>query len=75
MKILEKTLLKTMSKHVQDKAAIVHSQHGFTNGKLWLVSLRACSEEMAGMMGEGRAVVIYLDFCKACYVVFLQPNW
>lgn len=75
MKILEKTLLKTVSKHMQDKAALVHSQHGFTNGKLWLVSLRACSVEMVGVVGEGRAVFVYLDFCKACYVVPLQPNW
>lgn len=53
-----------------------HGQaHGFTNGKLWLNNLRDCSEEVAGMVGKGRPVVIYFDFHKACYMMSLQPNW
>lgn len=74
-KILEKTLLETMSRHMEGKNTIGNNQQGFTNGKLWLNSLSACSEEMADMVGEGRAVVIYLDFHKACYIISLQPNW
>lgn len=38
-------------------------------------NLTACSEDMAGMVGKGRAVVIYLDFPKACYMISLQPKW
>lgn len=47
MKILKKTPLKAMSRDMEGKKAIENSQHGFTNGTLWLMYLRAHFEEMA----------------------------
>lgn len=47
---------------MEDKEAIGKSQHGFTNSKLWLTNLRACSRKMAGMVCEERTVIVHLDF-------------
>lgn len=57
-RILEKTLVKTMCSHMEDKK--MKEQHGFTNCKLWLNSLSACSEEMASMKNERKGYLSQL---------------
>ncbi|PKU46639.1 rna-directed dna polymerase from mobile element jockey- hypothetical protein [Limosa lapponica baueri] len=55
-KIMEKILLKSLLRHMENKEVTGDSQHGFTKGKSCLTNL----------VDKGRATdVIYLDLCKA----------
>ncbi|KAJ7412657.1 rna-directed dna polymerase from mobile element jockey-like [Pitangus sulphuratus] len=59
-------MVETISRHMKDKEIIRISQHGFTKGKSCLTNLMNFSDEMTGLVDEGRAVDIdYLDWSKA----------
>lgn len=71
-RILEKTLVKTMCSHMEDKKVIWNSMDSQTTNCGWTVWVLALRRWLAWWMKEE---VIYLSFCKSCYMVFLQPNW
>ncbi|PKU36532.1 rna-directed dna polymerase from mobile element jockey- hypothetical protein [Limosa lapponica baueri] len=69
-KMMERLILGTISKHMEEKKAIRSSQHGFTKGKSCLTNLIAFYDGMTGWMDEGRVVdVVYLDFSNAFHTV------
>lgn len=70
-RILEKTLVKTMYSHMEDKKVIWDSMDSQTTNGGWTVWVLALRRWLAWWIKE----VIYLSFCKACCMVFLQPNW
>lgn len=71
-RILEKTLMKTMCRHMDDNKAVGNSMDSQTTNCVWTVWVLALRTWLAWWMKEE---VIYLGFCKACYMIFLQPNW
>lgn len=69
---LEETLVKTMCSHKEDEKVIWNSMDSQTANCGWIVWVLALRRCLAWWMKEE---VIYLGFCKACCMVFLQPNW
>ncbi|GAB0177906.1 mitochondrial enolase superfamily member 1 [Grus japonensis] len=62
-KVLEKLIMKTIFRHMNNKKAIRSSQHGFTKGKLTNLNLY---DETTCLINKERARdIVYLDFSKA----------
>jgi len=65
-KVVELFILDVISKLVEEREVIRHSQHGFTKGQSCVINLIAFYAVMTIWVDEGEAVdVVYLDFSKA----------
>lgn len=65
-KVVELFILDVISKLVEEREVIRHSQHGFTKGQSCVINLIAFCAVMTIWVDEGKAVdVVYLDFSKA----------
>lgn len=65
-KVVELFILDVISKLVEEREVIRHSQHGFTKGQSCVINLIAFYAVMTIWVDEGKAVdVVYLDFSKA----------
>lgn len=65
-KIMEKTVLGDMERHLKNKAGIRHSHHGFIKGKSRLRNLILFHDKVTCLVEEGKAVALtFLDFSKA----------
>ena len=63
---MEKLILETISRHMNNKKIIRISQHGFTKGKSCMTNLINFYDEMTVLVDEGRAVdIVYMGFRKA----------
>ncbi|KAJ7413206.1 hypothetical protein BTVI_43914 [Pitangus sulphuratus] len=64
-KIMEKTLLEAILRHMEDRELTQDSQQGFAKGKSCLTNLEVfCGEMTISVDKERAADVIYLDLCK-----------
>ncbi|PKU40014.1 rna-directed dna polymerase from mobile element jockey- hypothetical protein [Limosa lapponica baueri] len=62
-KVVEQTILETISKHMKDSKMVGSSQHGFMKEKSCLSNLMVFYSEMIGSVDARRAVyVVYLVF-------------
>lgn len=65
-KMMEQTVLKTITKIIKDKMMIEKSQHGFTKVKLCLTHLTAFSDEIMGSVDlQTASDAVYLDLKTA----------
>jgi len=65
-KIKEQFILSAVTRHVKDNQGIRPIQHGFMKDKSCFTNLISFSDQVAHLVGEGKAVdVICLDFSKA----------
>ncbi|KAF1475360.1 hypothetical protein FQV18_0003892, partial [Eudyptula minor novaehollandiae] len=65
-KIMERFILRALTRHERDNQGIRPSQHGFTRGRSCLTNLISFYDQVTRLVDEGKAVdVVYLDFSKA----------
>ncbi|KAF1451556.1 putative RNA-directed DNA polymerase from transposon X-element, partial [Spheniscus demersus] len=65
-KIMERFILRALTRHVRDNQGIRPSKHGFTRGRSCLTNLISFYDQVTRLVDEGKAVdVVYLDFSKA----------
>ncbi|KAF1548265.1 RNA-directed DNA polymerase from mobile element jockey, partial [Eudyptula albosignata] len=65
-KIMERFILRALTRHEWDNQGIRSSQHGFTRGRSCLTNLISFYDQVTCLVDEGKAVdVVYLDFSKA----------
>ncbi|KAF1454703.1 putative RNA-directed DNA polymerase from transposon X-element, partial [Spheniscus demersus] len=65
-KIMERFILRALTRHVRDNQGIRPSQHRFTRGRSCLTNLISFYDRVTRLVDEGKAVdVVYLDFSKA----------
>ncbi|KAF1442156.1 hypothetical protein FQV24_0000798, partial [Spheniscus mendiculus] len=65
-KIMERFILRALTRHERDNQGIRPSQHGFTRGRSCLTNLISFYDQVTRLVDEGKAVdMVYLDFSKA----------
>ncbi|KAK1212035.1 LIN1 transcriptase, partial [Pygoscelis papua] len=65
-KIMERFILRALTRQVRDNQGIRPSQHGFMKGRSCLTKLISFYDQVTRLVDEGKAVdVVYLDFSKA----------
>ncbi|KAF1482356.1 hypothetical protein FQV18_0013500, partial [Eudyptula minor novaehollandiae] len=65
-KIMERFILRALTRHERDNQGIRPSQHGFTRGRSCLTNLISFYDQVTRLVDEGKAVdVVCLDFSKA----------
>ncbi|KAK0682480.1 LIN1 transcriptase, partial [Pygoscelis papua] len=65
-KIMERFILRALTRQVRDNQGIRPSQHGFMKGRSCLTNLISFYDQVTRLVDEGKAVdVVYLDFSKA----------
>ncbi|KAF1436052.1 hypothetical protein FQV21_0006881, partial [Spheniscus demersus] len=65
-KIMERFILRALTRHERDNQGIRPSQHRFTRGRSCLTNLISFYDQVTRLVDEGKAVdVVYLDFSKA----------
>ncbi|KAF1435562.1 hypothetical protein FQV21_0002216, partial [Spheniscus demersus] len=70
-KIMERFILRALTRHERDNQGIRSSQHGFTRGRSCLTNLISFYDQVTRLVDEGKAVdVVYLDFSKAFDTAF-----
>ena len=63
---MEQVILSTITRNLQGNWVIRPSQHGFMNGRSFLMNLISFYNKVMCLVDEGKAVdVVYLDFRKA----------
>ena len=65
-KILEQIVKRSLCKHLENKAVITRSQHGFVKNKSCQTNLISFFDEVNSLIDRWNAVnIVYLDFSKA----------
>lgn len=70
VKVMEKIILGDIEKHLNDNAAVGHSQDSFMRVKSCLSNLISFYDRVTHLVDQGKPVdVIFLDFSKAFSIV------
>ncbi|KAF1648163.1 putative RNA-directed DNA polymerase from transposon X-element, partial [Eudyptes chrysocome] len=65
-KMMERFILRALTRHERDNQGIRPSQHGFMRGRSCLTNVISFYDQVSRLVDEGKAVdVVYLDFSKA----------
>lgn len=65
-KTMEKIILGSIEKHLEEKAVIIHRQHGFMWGKYCLLNLISFHDRVSHLIHVAKPVdVIILEFSKS----------